>query len=131
MRRLRADSKKVRDRIENYIMELFDGSNYDVETPETFEEAAKIILDVFDTEKAPVDACAAMTRQERFIDWTAGLPCILHTCDYYLGSAVDILGDILQEPEEERARYSDSDAEKLLSYLIYRQLVRGYEKCTK
>lgn len=128
---LRTNSKKVRDEIKNYIMELFDGSGHDIETPETFEETAKIIMEVFEVEKAPEGAYARMTREERFADWTAGLPSILHTSDYYLGSAVDILGDILKETEEEKARFTDSEAEKLLTYLIYRQLIKGCEKCTK
>ena len=66
-----------------------------------------------------------MNEQERFTDWAQGLPSILDTCYYYNRSAVDDLGAILEETAEEKARYSEQNAEQLLTALIYRELVRG------
>jgi hypothetical protein len=66
-----------------------------------------------------------MSEGERFADWAAGLPSILDTCYYYNRSAVDDLGAILEETAEEKARYSEAQAETLLTSLIYRELVRG------
>lgn len=66
-----------------------------------------------------------MTEQERFEEWAAGLPSILDTCYYYNRSAVDDLGAILEETDSEKARYSEQQAETRLTYLIYRELVRG------
>lgn len=66
-----------------------------------------------------------MTEQERFEEWAAGLPSILDTCYYYNRSAVDDLGAILEETDSEKARYTEQQAETRLTYLIYRELVRG------
>ena len=66
-----------------------------------------------------------MTEQERFTDWAQGLPSVLDCCYYYNRSAVDDLGAILEETDAEKARYSEQQAENLLSYLIYRELVKA------
>ena len=60
-----------------------------------------------------------------FADWCAGLPSVLDTCYYYNRSAAKDLGNILEETETEYSRYSEADAEKLLTSLIYRELTKG------
>lgn len=50
---------------------------------------------------------------------------ILDTCYYYNRSAVDDLGAILEETEEEKARFTEQEAEQLLTDLIYRELTKG------
>ena len=59
------------------------------------------------------------------MDWCSGLPGVLDTCYYYNRSAVDDLGAILEETDEERARYTEEQAEKMLTTLIYRELKKG------
>ena len=44
---------------------------------------------------------------------------------YYNRSAVDDLAGILEETDAEKARYNEQDAEKLLTSLIYRELMKG------
>lgn len=61
---------------------------------------------------------------EDFERWSQGLPTALDTT-YYLSTAVTVLGDILEETEEERAKYKQSDAERILTTLIYRELCKG------
>lgn len=122
---LKTNSKQARENVQAYIMQHFDGCNYDIETKETFTQTAAIIMDVFRSEKPAEGGYSRMSEQERFTEWAAGLPSILDTCYYYNRSAVDDLGKILEETEQEKARYSEQDAEKLLTYLIYRELVRG------
>jgi hypothetical protein len=63
-----------------------------------------------------------------FIDWCAGLPSVIDTCYYYNRSAVHDVGEILEQTQNERARYTESDAEKLLTYLIYREIKKEVEK---
>lgn len=53
---------------------------------------------------------------------------ILDTCYFYNRSAVADLGAILQQSERERARYTESQAEQLLTHLIYQELVKGARK---
>ena len=53
------------------------------------------------------------------------MPSVLDTCYYYNRSAVVDLGKILDETPEEMSRFTESQAEKLLTDLIYKELVRG------
>ena len=126
---LKSNSKQARENIRAYIVNHFDPSNYELEkTPETFPEIAKFILDTFQDEKyytLQYMRKACMSEQEAFADWCAGLPSVLDTCYYYNRSAIDDLGAILEETETEKARFTESQAEKQLTYLIYRELLRG------
>lgn len=70
-------------------------------------------------------AAKGYTNEAVFIDWCQGLPSILDTCYYYNRSAVADLGDILQQSERERAQYTEEQAERLLTHLIYQELVKG------
>lgn len=106
-------------------MQGFTGENYSIETPETFKDTAAVIMKIFNSEKPAEGAYSRMNEQECFTDWAQGLPSILDTCYYYNRSAVDDLGAILEETAEEKARYSEQNAEQLLTALIYRELVRG------
>ena len=60
-----------------------------------------------------------------FADWCAGLPSVLDTLYFYNRSAVDDLGAILEETEQEKNRYTEQQAEQLLTSLIYRELQKG------
>lgn len=122
---IRTNSRQARENVQAYIMQHFYGCNYDIETPETFNQTAAIIMDVFRSEKPAEGGYSRMSEQERFTEWAAGLPSILDTCYYYNRSAVDDLGEILEETEQEKARFTEQDAENRLTYLIYRELVRG------
>ena len=122
---LKTNSKKARENVQAYIMQHFDGTNHEIETPETFTQTAAVIMAVFNSEKPAKGGYSSMSEQERFIEWAAGLPSILDTCYYYNRSAVDDLGEILEETEQEKARFTEQDAESRLTYLIYRELVRG------
>ena len=115
---LKTTSKAAIENIKKYIMENFGGTNHGIETPETFKETAKIIIDTFKSEKYREYG----NRQDLFIDWCEGLPSILDTCYYYNRSAVDDLGAILEETEEEKTRYTEEQACRTLTCLIYREL---------
>ena len=121
---LTTNSKKAKQNLRQYILDNFDGGNYGIEKPETFEEAAKIILETFKNEKFYSDRLIQRRQLPMnvvFADWCAGLPSILNT-GYYLGTAVDDLGEILEETETERNRYNQDEAEKLLTLMIWREL---------
>lgn len=121
---LRTNSKKAIENIRAYIMEGFNGDNYGIETPETFSEVARLIYNAFADEHL-YGYNRTRNRQEVFVEWCAGLPSILDTCYYYNRSAVEDLGNILEETEEERNRYTEADAEEMLSRLIYREICKG------
>ena len=90
-----------------------------------FKETAEIILETFRNEYRNPWECAHHAEVVSFESWAAGLPSILDTCYYYNRSAVDDLGAILEETEAEKEKFTESDAESLLSRLIYRELVNA------
>lgn len=124
---LKTNSKQARENIRNYIIKNFDASGYTETPPEKWEDIARFILETFESEKyysLEFIRAHKMRYLDVFIDWCAGLPSVLKT-KYYLNSAVDILGAILEETESEKARYTEMAAEKMLSSLIYMELLRG------
>ena len=131
---LKTNTRKARENIRTYIMDHFDASGYTETPPETFPEVATYILETFHDEKCKHDLrykAGRISKQELFFDWCAGLPSLLDTCYYYNRSAVDDLGAILEESESEKNRYSESDAERLLTLLIYRELLKGADENAK
>lgn len=122
---LKTNSKKARENVRAYILNNFTPEGYTENPPQDFPGVAAFILDTFRSEKPAVGGYARMTESERFTDWAQGLAGVLNTCYYYNRSAVYDLGAILEETAEEKARYSEAQAETLLTSLIYRELVRG------
>jgi hypothetical protein len=124
---LRTNSTKVKNNIKQYIINNFDCTNYTDAAPEEWRGIATFILETFRTEKYN---CIEDYRYyghcefDAFEDWCAGLPSVLDTCYYYNRSAVDDLAAILEETEEEKARFTEEKAEWLLTYLIYSELVK-------
>jgi hypothetical protein len=125
---LKANSKKAQENIRQYIVDNFDATNYTDAPPVEWQEFAAFILETFKAEKYSMmedyryynnNECAAFT------DWCAGLPSVLDTCYYYNRSAVDDLAAILEETPAEAERFTEDQAEELLTALIYRELKRG------
>ena len=125
---LKTTCKKALDNIRAYILDNTDVTGYDFAEPKTFEEAAVIIWTEFQTEKQ-YELCRPRTNiQECFIEWCAGLPSIIDTCYYYNRSAVNDLGELLEETEAEKAKYTESQAERMLTCLIYREISKEARK---
>lgn len=122
---LRTTSKKARENIRAYIVNGFTPENYTDTPPQEWPGIAAFILDTFREEKPGIGAYSRMTERERFTDWASGLPSVLDCCYYYNRSAVDDLGAILEETDAEKARYSEQQAENLLTHLIYRELIKA------
>ena len=128
---LRTNSKKAAENIRVYIMGNFTPEGYTDNPPQEFPKIAAFILDIFRSEKyhLPED-CRYYHGCElsAFRDWCSGLPSVFDTCYFYNRSAVDDLGAILEETEQEKARYTEQQAEQLLTSLIYRELQKGERK---
>ena len=126
---LKTNSKQARQNIREYIMKNANFADRSLEKgPKTFADFASAILAAFRSEKYYDFEYASerhLSEAEIFADWAAGLPSILDTCYYYNRSAVDDLGEILQETASEKARFTEDDAEKLLTLLIYRELIKA------
>lgn len=128
---LRTNSKKAAENIRAYIVDGFTPEGYTDNPPQEFPKIAAFILGTFRSEKywCPQDVryyhgCELLA----FRDWCAGLAGVLDTCYFYNRSAVDDLGAILEETEQEKARYTEQQAEQLLTDLIYRELLKGAAK---
>lgn len=128
---LRTNSKKAAENIRAYIVDGFAPEGYTDNPPQEFPKIAAFILDIFRSEKyhLPEDrryyhGCELSA----FRDWCAGLPSVFDTCYFYNRSAVDDLGAILEETEQEKTRYTEQQAEQLLTSLIYRELQKGERK---
>lgn len=126
---LRTTCKKALENIRQYILENTDVTGYDKYTePKTFAEAALIIWDEFQTAKQ-YELCRPRTNiQECFTEWCAGLPSIIDTCYYYNRSAVNDLAKLLDETEAEASRFTETEAERQLTWLIFREISKEVRK---
>ena len=141
---LRTNSKKAITNLRSYIVEnlgqevfdeLVDSKEYQApDKRSSFDVAADFIYFCFKREMLEHNLrykAGRVSELELFESWAQGLPSAFNF-DYYLGGqAIDDLGNILEETEEERNGYSYQQAEELLTYLIYREVkksVNGY-KC--
>ncbi len=125
---LRTTCKKVLENIRQYILKNTDVSGYDYQEPKTFAEAALIIWNEFQSEKQ-YELCRPRTNiQECFTDWCAGLPDIIDTCYYYNRSAVNDLAKLLDETEAEASRFTETEAERQLTWLIFREISKEVRK---
>lgn len=125
---LKTNSKAARQNIRRYIVDNATLEGYTTNTPQDFPELAKLILATFRNEKYSTPEDFRYYNNSEFLafaDWCAGLCGILDTYYYYNRSAVDDLGEILEESTEEKARYTESQAENELSRLLYRELTKG------
>ena len=125
---LKTNSKKAIENIRAYVVDNFTPENYDLEPSNDFATAAKVIYNCFIDEKSGTNDWGRVAENVIFADWCAGLPSIFNTCYYYNRSAVDDLGEILEETEEEKEKYTQTEAEKLLTALIYREIKKAVKK---
>lgn len=121
---LRTNNKKVTEKVRNYIIDSFHDSDFEEwhnVHVEDYETICTIILSAFWKEKIELDK-RHMSDKALFFEWCAGLPSILG-CEYYYNvSAIDLLGGWLEQTEEQRNKYTEEDAEALITDLIWREL---------
>ena len=122
---LKTNSKKAKENIRNYIMDNFTAENYTDTPPTEWHGIAVFIYDCFRSEKynRPQDYRYYNGNEwKAFLDWCSGLPSVLDTCYFYNRSAVEDLGNILEETAQERSKYSEEQAERQLTALIYNEI---------
>lgn len=122
---LKTNSKKALENIRAYILENADDTNYGGKCDFTdWKAAARFVYDCFREEKDG-DNRRNMSEYDFFEEWASGLPSSFDFRYWYNRPAVDDLGAILEETDEEKARFSESSAEKLLTRLIYNQIKKA------
>ena len=128
---LRMNSKKAHENVRRYIEYYFSPENYTDTPPTEWHEIAVFIYDCFRSEKWN---CVQDRRYyggnewRAFFDWCSGLPSVLDTCYFYNRSAVEDLGNILEETAKERSEYNETEAENLLTLLIYNTIRKEIEQ---
>ena len=122
---LRSNSKAVVAKIHQYIVDEIDPDYFGLSESPDFPTACKLILTACENEKLYNRSRSGL---DTFRDWAQGLPSALNTCYYYNISALDLLADWLEESEAEKAKYSESEAEEMITRLIYRELTKGAAK---
>ena len=132
---LKTNSKKVIEKVREYCVDSWNdhAEGEGLPTVESFEAASTEIL------KSCINDQLCFEKEKRldflkhyysnsfftaFEDWCRGLPSSLNTC-YYLCKAVKLLGDWLEESEEEKNRFSETEAEKKITYLLFRELTKN------
>ena len=117
---LKTNSKQARVNLHSYIMNCWNLEPED--QGRSWPETQESIKEAFYYQAYSSDYERKQNRQEAFKNWLAGLPKGLG--DYHLCQAVQDLGDILQETQAERERYTEAQASDKLGSLIYREVMQ-------
>ena len=122
---LKTNSKKVREAVRAYVAQKTRGQ--DGAEMKTFEEAAEVIAKDWGAYRYPgLGRQFGYSIEEAFKHWAGGLPNDLF--DYIAaGDTVELVGDMLEQTEAERSKYSDSEACDLLTHLILREIRKAAE----
>ena len=122
---LKSNCKQARENIAAYILQHYDDSNYDYELEPIRENYPAICAAVLATMRDEKKYDRTIhTDQARFIDWICGLPSLLGFEYMYRDIARRDLAAILDETPEEAERFTESQAEEMLTKLVYRELTR-------
>ncbi len=134
----KSNSKEVKAIVKNYIMSHFeyymacergyfsgDLERINFVNVEDYTEVCNSILTIFWAEKLKHDNrfnAGRASRYDLFVDWVSGLCSAIDSDYYYNVSAVDLLGEWLDETESEKARFDESQAEEMITKLLWREL---------
>lgn len=121
---VKTNSKVARENVKQFILENctdYNGNNF-----QTLKQCCIYIYNSFVDEFYATDKRRYINSKEYlFNEWVHGIPSG-HLFDYYLYkdnyNAIDILGDILQETPTEKSLYTEENACRLLTHLIYREV---------
>ena len=134
---LRTNSKEVMKKIEARIIDSYNNSEeyfgFEGRKMATdYNNICKDVLGAFENEKLKFDNrynAGRISKQDLFIDWMQGLPTAFNIADdIFLGDALDYLGELLEQSESEKAKYTTEQAEKNACYLFYRELTKHASK---
>ena len=126
---LRTNSKLAQQRIQDYVTYHFQPYDEDADNKAyNFDNYTCLCQYLWDKFIQQVYNSAEERRyfnhniQEAFDYWIGGLPGILNPSYLYQESAIDILGDMLDQTITERNKYTKMDAQETLTYLIFKSV---------
>lgn len=130
---LKTNSKIVNEKIRAFLMDHFkdyynEQSDYlpAIDTDD-YTSVCNAIIHNFYTEKVKFDCGYRAHRYNLFtlfVDWVSGLCSAIDSAYYYNVSAVDLLGAWLEETDAEKARYTEAQAEELITKLLWREITK-------
>ena len=132
---IRTNSKKAVENIRRYILEwdedyIKERAEYEGRKLNTEDEVLAFAYGCFKEEmNGAIERNWGNPCFVIFEDWARGLAMGSLFCYYYNRSARGDLAAILEETEEEEAKYTEQQAEELLTRLIYRELEKADWKC--
>lgn len=121
---LRTNSKAVRTKVCQYIVDNYTPENYDFPESDNVHFISRLILKTALEEKK---YSFSRNQQETLIDWMQGLPSLLYTWPL-LADANNVVGDWLEQTEEERWKYSRMAASNVALNLISMAIIREAAK---
>ena len=131
---LKTNSKKAKENLKKYIMKYSEPSfidylNYEKNSTfkiDSFSDRCKYLYNRFKEEYCnDWNIKQYKSYQEVFNQWTRGLPVGGLFCYWYNREAKDDLQMILEETKQEKNKYTEEQAEILLTNLIYREILRN------
>lgn len=130
---LKTNSKTVNEKLKNIILSTYENDleYYTWDGKEAKKDYAGIcsdILTAFFEEKVKYDnryKAGRISKQDLFLDWMQGLPSAFSfACDIFLSSSNDIVAGLLEQTETEKSKYDEEASEKLIVWLLYRELTK-------
>ena len=126
---LKTNSKKAVENIRKYIVNIYNDEEQDTKQNAPFEEIAKTVYNAFVEQKWSFEKRRYYANEQKaFEDWVKGLPSIIDTCYYYNRPAKADLQAILEQTDEQASKYTESQSEATLTYLIYREIKKAVER---
>lgn len=125
---LKTNSKAVSEKIKLFIIDNTDFEGYtDFENVrislDNFKEVCKTLFTVCKMEKF---YSRYNNNFDMFFDWFCGLPSCFNTaCYLYNGSAIELLGEWLEQTEAEKSKYTESEAENKVNYLLAKMILNN------
>lgn len=125
------------NRIKKVIMDSYESAEeyytFDGGTMKTeYNDICKDIMNMFYIEKLQFDnryKAGRISKADLFMDWMHGLPSAFPVSnDIFLNSAVDFLGDLLDETETEKEKFTDEQAEKKRLYIFCTENLKNTQK---
>lgn len=124
---LKTNCKKVREKVREYIRANYEGENYD-DAPATDSEFGAVCSFIWACYYDEVGQYNRGNIQEDFCEWLCGLPSVLTLPHIYRDSAVDMVGEWLEETESEKARFNEMQACHLINYLVFSEVSKNAKR---
>lgn len=124
---LRTNSLRAMINLQNYIRNYSEDyliDNYEM-NPAEIETKTGLYTAIYNIFRDEVGKWSRKPEQAAFTDWAQGLAMGGLFCYYYNREAVEDLGEILEESAAERAKFEEEEAEKMLTWLIYREISKA------